>query len=76
MYLQIEKKSCSFTSQVQGYTHYYNNSSNTAKLIYLKLTFRPQSEAFIRRSWYSELNKNVDKCMATFKPVHCKELRK
>jgi len=32
-----------------------NNSSNTTKINYLKLTLRPQSEAFIRRSWYSVL---------------------
>jgi len=29
------------------------NSLNTTKLISIKLTFRSQSEAFIRRSWYS-----------------------
>ena len=32
-----------------------SNTSNTTKINYLKLTFRPQLEAFIRRSWYSVL---------------------
>ena len=35
------------------YTFVDNNSPNTTKFIYIKLTFQPQLEAFIRISWYS-----------------------